>query len=187
MMASAAMGMFTMKIEPHQKCSSSQPPLIGPTATPTPTMAAHSPIALARGTGSVKMLVISPSVVGKITAAPTPMAARAAISASAEFACAATADVIANSASPAVEPSPPAVTVGQAAGRQQQAGHDQGVGVDDPLQLGGVGAQFARQRWQRDIDDGGIDADDEDAEADDRERGNRVVRGISGRYAWTRR
>jgi hypothetical protein len=80
MMASAAIGMFTMKIEPHEKCWSNQPPLIGPTATPTPTMAAHSPIALARGTGSVKMLVISPSVVGKITAAPTPMAARAAIS-----------------------------------------------------------------------------------------------------------
>ena len=79
-MASTATGMFTMKIEPHQKCSSSQPPLIGPTATPTPTMAAHSPIALARGTGSVKILVISPSVVGKITVAPTPMAARAAMS-----------------------------------------------------------------------------------------------------------
>ncbi len=99
-MATAAIGMLTMKIEPHQKCSSSQPPLIGPTATPTPTMAAHRPIALARGTGSVKMLVISPRVVGKITAAPTPMAARAAISVSAEFTCAATAEVRANSASP---------------------------------------------------------------------------------------
>ena len=99
-MASAAIGMFTMKIEPHQKCSSSQPPLIGPTATPTPTMAAHSPIALARAAGSVKMLVIRPSVVGKITAAPTPMAARAAISASAEFTCAATAEVAANRARP---------------------------------------------------------------------------------------
>ena len=46
--ATTAIGMFTMKIAPHQKCSSNQPPLIGPTATPTPTMAAHSPIALAR-------------------------------------------------------------------------------------------------------------------------------------------
>ncbi|CNL18432.1 Uncharacterised protein [Mycobacterium tuberculosis] len=91
---------MTKKIEPHQKCSSSQPPLIGPTATPTPTMAAHTPIALARGAGSVKMLVISPRVVGKITAAPTPMAARAAMSASAEFTCAAMTEVIANSARP---------------------------------------------------------------------------------------
>ena len=99
-MASAATGTFTRKTEPHQKCSSSQPPVIGPAATPTPTMAAHRPIALARGIGSVKMLVINASVVGKITAAPTPMAARAAMSASAEPTCAAMAEVIANSASP---------------------------------------------------------------------------------------
>src|SRR6185312_10100260 len=100
MIATAATGTLTRKIEPHEKCSSSQPPVIGPAATPTPTMAAHRPIALALVTGSVKMFVISPSVVGKITAAPIPIAARAAISASAELTCAATADVIANTASP---------------------------------------------------------------------------------------
>ena len=83
-MATAATGTLTRKIEPQKKCSSSQPPVIGPAATPTPVMAAHTPIALARGTGSVKMFVISAKVVGKITAAPTPIAARAAISASAE-------------------------------------------------------------------------------------------------------
>ena len=100
MMATSAIGMLTRKMAPHQKCSSSQPPLIGPTATPTPTIAAQRPIALARSTGSMKMLVISPRVVGKITAAPTPMAARAAMSPSAEFTCAATPEVIANRASP---------------------------------------------------------------------------------------
>jgi hypothetical protein len=63
-------------------------------------MAAHTPMAFARCPGSVKMLVISASVVGKITAAPTPIAARAAISASAECTCAATADVIAKTARP---------------------------------------------------------------------------------------
>ena len=88
--ATAATGTLTMNTEPHEKCSSSQPPEIGPAATPTPTMAAHRPIAFARFTGSAKMLVISDSVVGKMTAAPTPIAARAAMSASAEFTCAAT-------------------------------------------------------------------------------------------------
>ncbi|GJN99873.1 hypothetical protein NJB1907f44_12360 [Mycobacterium marinum] len=101
-MAATAIGTFTKKIEPQEKCSSSQPPVIGPTATPTPTMAVHSPIALARGTGSVKMLVINPSVVGKMTAAPTPMAARAAINVSAEFTCAAMAEVSANKMRPAL-------------------------------------------------------------------------------------
>ena len=100
--ATAAIGTLTRKIEPHQKFSSSQPPVMGPAATPTPTMAAHRPIALARGTGSVKMFVISARVAGKITAAPTPIAARPQISASAVSTCAATAEVIANSASPAL-------------------------------------------------------------------------------------
>ena len=175
MIATAATGTLTRKIEPHEKCSSSQPPVIGPAATPTPTMAAHSPMALARFTGSVKMLVISPRVVGKMTAAPTPIAARAAIRPSAVFTWAATADVIANSGEAGAEPAPSAVAVGQAARRQQQAGHDQGVGVDDPLQLRGVGVEFARQRGQGDVDDGGVDADDEDAQADDRKRGDRVI------------
>jgi hypothetical protein len=76
--------------------------VIGPTATPTPTMAAHSPIALARFTGSAKMLVINESVVGKITAAPMPIAARAAMRESAELTCAATAEVAAKTASPAL-------------------------------------------------------------------------------------
>src|SRR5271156_2365961 len=100
MIATAATGTLTMKIEPQEKCSRSQPPVIGPTATPTPTMAAHSPIALARFTGSAKMLVINESVVGKITAAPMPIAARAAMRESAEFTCAATAEVAAKTASP---------------------------------------------------------------------------------------
>ena len=102
MMAIAAIGTLTMNIEPHEKCSSSQPPVIGPAATPTPTIAAHSPIAFARFAASVKMFVISPSVVGKITAAPMPIAARAPISAPAESTCAATADVSAKTASPAL-------------------------------------------------------------------------------------
>jgi hypothetical protein len=102
MMATAATGTLTRNTEPQEKCSSSQPPVIGPAATPTPTIAAHSPIAFARFTGSVKMLVINDRVVGKMTAAPTPMAARAAISASAELTCAATADVIAKRARPAL-------------------------------------------------------------------------------------
>src|ERR1700733_14016560 len=99
-MAIAATGTFTKKIEPQEKCSSSQPPAIGPAATPTPTIAAQTPIALARRTGSVKMFVIRPRVVGKITAAPPPTGAGAAIKESAEFPCAATIDVIANAASP---------------------------------------------------------------------------------------
>ena len=69
------------KTLPHQKCSSSQPPAIGPRATPTPVVAPHRPIAIARSLRSVKTLAISESVAGKMPAAPTPITTRAAMSA----------------------------------------------------------------------------------------------------------
>ena len=174
-MATTAIGTFTKKIAPQRKCSSNQPPLIGPTATPTPTMAAQSPIALARRTGSVKMLVISPRVVGKITAAPTPMAARAAIELLRRIHLGRNGGCDREKYEASAQPATPAEAVAEAAGRQQQAGHDEGVRVDDPLQLRGVGVEFARQCGQCDVDDRGVDADDEDAEADDGKRGDRVI------------
>ena len=69
------------KTLPHQKCSSSQPPLIGPRATPSPVIAPHSPMARARSPRSVNRLEMIDRVAGKISAAPTPITARTAISA----------------------------------------------------------------------------------------------------------
>ena len=175
MMATAAIGTLTRKTEPHEKCSSSQPPLIGPAATPTPTIAAHSPIAFARFTGSAKMFVISDERgredhrradahggarpdqrVGRIHLRRNGGGDR-------------------KQGEPGTEKAPSAEAVAQAACRQHQTGHDERVGVDDPLQLCGVGVEFSRQRGQRDVDDGGVDADDEDAQADEGKRGNRMI------------
>ena len=72
-----------MKIEPHQKWSSRKPPTTGPSATPTPAVAAQMPTAVARSRGSGKTLISSDSVAGMMNAAPAPMTARAAISRSA--------------------------------------------------------------------------------------------------------
>ncbi len=77
----AATGAMATKTLPHQKCSSSQPPVIGPKATPSPVIAPHSPIALARSPRSVYRLEMIARVAGKISAAPTPITARTAISA----------------------------------------------------------------------------------------------------------
>ena len=41
-------GMFTRNTEPHQKCSSSQPPSRGPTAAPPPAIADQTAIAVVR-------------------------------------------------------------------------------------------------------------------------------------------
>jgi hypothetical protein len=62
----------------QSKCSSSQPPEVGPTATPMPDTAAQAAIALGRSCAG-KMLVRIDSVVGITPAAPSPMMARAAI------------------------------------------------------------------------------------------------------------
>ena len=76
---------------------------------------------------------------------------------------------------PGTEPAASAVPIAEAPRREQQTGHHQGVGVDDPLQLSGVGVEFARQRWQCDVDDRGVHADDEDAQADDDQRRGRAI------------
>ncbi len=111
-------GTFTNRTEPHQACSSSQPPMIGPAATATPLTALQIPIALARSPGSVKVLVRIASVAGKISAAPTPISARPAMSISALPASPANADVAPNTTRPTMSarlrpyrsPSPPAAS-----------------------------------------------------------------------------
>ncbi len=77
--AAITIGTFTRNTDPHEKCSRSQPPEMGPSATPTPVTAVQIPIAAARSRASVKTFTAIASVVGKISAAPTPMNARAAI------------------------------------------------------------------------------------------------------------
>lgn len=82
----AATGARARKTLPHQKCSSSQPPQMGPAATPRPVMAPHAPMALARPARSVKTLAMIDSVVGKTIAAPTPIRPRTAMSSPGELA-----------------------------------------------------------------------------------------------------
>ena len=90
-----------MKIEPHQKWSSRKPPTTGPSATPSPAVAAQMPIAVARSRSSVNTLTSSESVAGMMNAAPAPITARAAISASTPPAYAAAAEDAPNTARPA--------------------------------------------------------------------------------------
>ncbi len=74
------MGRFTQNTECQEKCFSRNPPVIGPTATPSPENPAHTAIARPRSLGSRNTLVRIDSVAGMINAPPTPMKARAAIS-----------------------------------------------------------------------------------------------------------
>ena len=101
---------------------------------------------------------------GKISAAPSPMTARAAIS------------------WPGLLPSPPATrgdsedgqsreqhalapdAVAEIPGREHERGEHQVVGVDDPLQLRRRGVEVAHQRRQRDVDDRRVQVDREGGE-----------------------
>ena len=79
--AAITIGTFTRNTDPHEKCSRSQPPEIGPSATPTPVTAVQIPIAAAHSRASLKTFTAIASVVGKIRAAPRPVErARRAIS-----------------------------------------------------------------------------------------------------------
>ena len=78
--ATAMTGTLIISTEPHQKCSSSQPPVTGPRATATPAVAAQMAMAIARSLGAGKTLTRMASVAGNISAAPTPIAARQAMS-----------------------------------------------------------------------------------------------------------
>ena len=73
-------GTLTRKTDPHQKCGSRMPPVIGPRPTPRADTPAHTPMALPRSTGSVKTLVMIDRVAGMMQAPPTPIRARVAIS-----------------------------------------------------------------------------------------------------------
>ena len=66
-----------MNTEPHQKWSSRKPPATGPSATATPATPDQMPIAIARSRAFVNTLVRIDSVAGMISAAPTPITARA--------------------------------------------------------------------------------------------------------------
>jgi hypothetical protein len=78
--AIAPIGRLTQNTELHEKCSSSRPPVTGPIATPRPENPAQIAIARPRSRGSRKTLVRIESVDGMISAPPTPISERVAIS-----------------------------------------------------------------------------------------------------------
>ncbi len=73
--ATITIGTLTRKTEPHQKCSISRPPVIGPIAIASPTAPAQMPIALGCSARS-KTFMMMASVAGMASAPPTPIRAR---------------------------------------------------------------------------------------------------------------
>ena len=93
-------GTLTMNTEPHQKCSSSTPPVIGPSPRPSADTPAQTPMALLRSAGSVKTLVMIERVDGMMNAPPMPIRPRVKISMTALLANAESSDPMPNTARP---------------------------------------------------------------------------------------
>ena len=142
--------------EPHQKRSSSSPPISGPIAAPAEKLVIHTPIAKVRSRGWSNMLRISDSVDGASVAPATPSSARAAISISALVESAANTRGEAERAGADQEQAAAADPVAQRPHRDQQPGDQEAVDVHDPQQLRAARLQVLAQRRQREVEHGQI-------------------------------
>jgi hypothetical protein len=90
------------KTAPHQKCSSTMPPITGPTAPPAEKPATQMPMARVRSVSLRNMLRIKDSVDGASVAAERPSRARATMRSSAVGAKAAMSDIVPKHAAPII-------------------------------------------------------------------------------------
>ena len=130
-------GTFTMKIDPHQKCSSRNPPVIGPSPMPSAETPAHTPIALPRSAGSVKTLVMIESVDGMMNARADAHQRAGADEHVGRRREGREQRADAEDGETDRQEAVAAEPVTEASRGEQQAGEHQRVGVDDPLQLAG--------------------------------------------------
>ena len=197
--AAAANGTFTMNTDDQPNHSSSSPPASGPRPMPTAASAAQMAIALPRSL-PVNRLAMMESVAGMISAAPTPMAARTAITWSAESAIEGAEAGEAEDRHAGLECALAPEAVAEGAEHEQETGEDEQVGVDHPLQLRGGGVELVLQRRQSDIENRVVEPDDHQAQRQHAERlpttrirglGSVVIMlhsfGVRGTRAWHRR
>jgi hypothetical protein len=81
--STSMIGTLMRKTEPHQKCSSSTPPIRGPAAAPAVAIAPQTAMAVVRWRAWVNVVRMIDSVDGMRVAPATPSSAREAISVSA--------------------------------------------------------------------------------------------------------
>src|ERR1044072_7792711 len=159
-------GRLKRKMPRQSRCSISQPPVIGPIATPIPATADQMAMAFGRSCAG-KMFVRIDSVVGMIPAAPTPISARDAISADELPAIAARTEPTPNTTSPVTSARPRTKGAARAAagGGGPAAGAAPRVTeqapAHDPLQLARRRVELLLDRRQRDVEDRVADADDQ--------------------------
>ena len=162
-------GTLTKKIQFQLMLSTIRPPTSGPIASASAETPAQMPIAWPRCRGG-NVAVMIESVAGFISAAPMPCTARAPIRKPAFGASPQASDESEKIARPIDEDLAPAEHVGELAAGDQQRREDERVAGDDPLELRDRDLQILRDRGQRDVHDGVVEHDHEEAERDSGER-----------------
>ena len=160
---------MTKKIHSQPNAEVSTPPTSGPIATAPPIVAPQTPNAMPRSL-PWNACAISASEVANIIAPPMPCKPRARFSNSGVVGEAAEQRGDGEDAEADHEHPPPPEQVGERAGRQQQRGERQRVGVDDPLQVGEAGVQVALDVGQRDVHDRDVEQQHEGRHADGDQR-----------------
>ena len=165
-----ATGTLIRNTDPHQKWASSRPPTIGPSASPAPLVPDQNPSARWRSPASANMFVMIDSVEGMISAAPTPMPARAAISMPDAAREGRPGGAGGEQRQPGDERPLASDPVGEAARDEHQAAEHQRIGVDDPLELAGGRVELSHERRQDDVQHGVVQRDDQERHTQHRER-----------------
>src|SRR5216683_3225214 len=155
--AATPTGMFTQKIPRQPTEAISAPPTTGPSARLTPKVPPHRPIARARSARSVNVLTMMDIATGLSIEPPIACSIRNATSQPRPGARLHSSEPRVNAASP----------VAGRAREHQEAGQDQRVRVDGPLQPRDGGVQVALDGGERDVHDRVVEGDDDQAHAAD--------------------
>ena len=142
---------------------------MGPMAIPSPVVADQIPMARPRSSGARNTSLMTARVAGMMQAAPRPAIARAPIRVSTDPEKADPAEPAPKIDEPGDEEPLAAHPVPDAAGDEEHAGEDDGVGVDDPLELGRRGLQVAHEGREGDVEDRVVEGHHEERDAQDPE------------------
>ena len=163
------MGMLIQKMDRHPMEPTSRPPMTGPSAMLNPMTAPQTPIACARSLGSVNVLVMIDMATGLSIEPPMAWTMRNTTKSGQVGGQAAEEGAGHEGHEADHEGLAPAKSVRHRSREHQQAGQDQGVGVDGPLQAGDRGVQVLPDGGEGDVDDGHVEAHDQEAHGADEE------------------
>ena len=179
-------GTFTHSTHSQPSASVRMPPSSTPTAPAEPATAPQAPSALLRSAPSLNSVVTIDSAAGETIAAPSPWAARAAISCALGVGEAGGQRGDRDQRQPGHEHPPPPEEVRGPAAKQQEAPERDQVGVHDPGQVLLGEVQAPADAGQGDVHDRGVQDDDELGHAEQDQRGPSSCRGsrLSSSSGW---